>query len=65
MMSADDVTSGFGIEIGESGPFGWFKARLRINLFERLKSNPSGKSFLVTAVTPTPYAEGNIIGLSQ
>ncbi len=38
--------------------FGKSKAKISLDLFERLKQAPTGKLVLVTAVTPTPAGEG-------
>jgi formate--tetrahydrofolate ligase len=49
-------------------PCGNYKAKISLKLFDKLKSKPSGKLILVTAMTPTPYGEGKTtvaIGLSM
>lgn len=39
-------------------PYGHYKAKLSLDYVESLKTKPSGKLVLVTAVTPTPAGEG-------
>jgi methylenetetrahydrofolate dehydrogenase (NADP+)/methenyltetrahydrofolate cyclohydrolase/formyltetrahydrofolate synthetase len=48
--------------------FGPFKAKIKLEILERLKTNPNGKYIDVTAITPTPLGEGKTtttVGLSQ
>jgi formate--tetrahydrofolate ligase len=48
--------------------YGNFKAKLALELWEKVKKNPDGKLILVTAITPTPAGEGKTttsIGLGQ
>ncbi|MDD5489977.1 MAG: formate--tetrahydrofolate ligase [Candidatus Moranbacteria bacterium] len=48
--------------------YGDFKAKLKPELWERIKKRPDGKLILVTAITPTPAGEGKTttsIGLAQ
>ncbi len=47
---------------------GEYKAKVRLNVLERLKDVPDGKYIDVTAITPTPLGEGKsttMMGLSQ
>ncbi len=47
---------------------GEFKAKVRLEVLERLKNLPDGKYIDVTAITPTPLGEGKsttMMGLSQ
>ncbi|NPV13529.1 formate--tetrahydrofolate ligase [candidate division WOR-3 bacterium] len=49
-------------------PYGNFKAKLSVRLLEQIKSQPTGKLVLVTAITPTKFGEGKTtvsIGLSM
>ena len=39
-------------------PYGWYKAKVDLNIMEELKDKPDGKLILVTAITPTPAGEG-------
>lgn len=48
--------------------FGKHKAKVHLNVRERLAAHPNGKYIVVTAITPTPLGEGKTvttIGLSQ
>jgi methylenetetrahydrofolate dehydrogenase (NADP+)/methenyltetrahydrofolate cyclohydrolase/formyltetrahydrofolate synthetase len=48
--------------------FGEYKAKVRLEVLERLKDIPNGKYVDVTAITPTPLGEGKTtttVGLSQ
>src|SRR5258708_12849515 len=39
-------------------PYGHYKAKVSMDYIKSLKDKPNGKLILVTAVTPTPAAEG-------
>ncbi|MCR4403893.1 MAG: formate--tetrahydrofolate ligase [Candidatus Acetothermia bacterium] len=57
-----------GILEEELEPYGWYKAKVLLEIRERLKDRPNGKYIDVTAITPTPLGEGKTvttIGLSQ
>ncbi|MCJ7534657.1 MAG: formate--tetrahydrofolate ligase [Anaerolineales bacterium] len=48
--------------------YGEYKAKVRLNVLDRLKDVPDGKYIDVTAITPTPLGEGKsttMVGLSQ
>ncbi|MBX7152879.1 formate--tetrahydrofolate ligase [bacterium] len=48
--------------------YGDYKAKIKLDVAERIKSHPDGKYIFVTAITPTPLGEGKTvvnIGLSQ
>jgi formyltetrahydrofolate synthetase len=48
--------------------FGPYKAKVKLEILERLKDRPNGKYIDVTAITPTPLGEGKTtttVGLSQ
>jgi methylenetetrahydrofolate dehydrogenase (NADP+)/methenyltetrahydrofolate cyclohydrolase/formyltetrahydrofolate synthetase len=48
--------------------YGPFKAKIKLEVLERLKDKPDGKYIDVTAITPTPLGEGKTtttVGLSQ
>ncbi len=48
--------------------FGNYKAKVRLEILERLKDVPDGKYIDVTAITPTPLGEGKsttMVGLSE
>jgi methylenetetrahydrofolate dehydrogenase (NADP+)/methenyltetrahydrofolate cyclohydrolase/formyltetrahydrofolate synthetase/formate--tetrahydrofolate ligase len=57
-----------GINEQELELFGMWKAKVKIDILERLKDRPDGKYIDVTAITPTPLGEGKTttnIGLTQ
>ncbi len=48
--------------------YGPYKAKVKLDVLERLKDQPNGKYIDVTAITPTPLGEGKTtttVGLSQ
>ena len=48
--------------------YGPYKAKIKLEILDRLKSKPNGKYIDVTAITPTPLGEGKTtttVGLSQ
>ncbi len=48
--------------------YGDYKAKVRLDILDRLKDVPDGKYIDVTAITPTPLGEGKsttMVGLSQ
>ncbi len=57
-----------GIRPDELELFGNYKAKVKLEILERLKNRPDGKYIDVTAITPTPLGEGKTtttMGLSQ
>ena len=57
-----------GINEDELEPFGKWKAKVKLDILERLKDRPDGKYIDVTAITPTPLGEGKTttdVGLTQ
>jgi len=57
-----------GIDEEELEPFGKWKAKVKLNIMERLADRSNGKYIDVTAITPTPLGEGKTttdIGLTQ
>jgi len=57
-----------GINKEELEPFGMWKAKVKLDILERLKDQPDGKYIDVTAITPTPLGEGKsttMVGLAQ
>ncbi len=62
------VARELGIRESELELFGPFKAKVKLEILERLKGRPNGKYIDVTAITPTPLGEGKTtttVGLSQ
>ena len=57
-----------GILKHELEPYGFTKAKVTLDIRDRLKDTPNGHMIVVTAITPTPLGEGKTtvtIGLSQ
>ena len=57
-----------GLQPDELELFGPYKAKVKLEVLERLKNVPDGKYIDVTAITPTPLGEGKsttMVGLSQ
>jgi len=62
------VAEELGIRPDELELYGPYKAKVKLEILERLKNRPNGKYVDVTAITPTPLGEGKTtttIGLSQ
>lgn len=63
-----DIAEELGILPTELEPYGAYKAKVKLEILERLKDVPNGKYVDVTAITPTPLGEGKTtttVGLSQ
>jgi formyltetrahydrofolate synthetase len=62
------VAESVGLTEDDLDYYGRFKAKVHLDVLERLKDRPNGKYIDVTAITPTPLGEGKTvttIGLSQ
>lgn len=62
------VATELGIRENELELYGPYKAKIKLEILERLKNRPNGKYIDVTAITPTPLGEGKTtttVGLSQ
>lgn len=63
-----EIAESIGLEADDIELYGKYKAKVSLNVWERLKDKPSGKLVLVTAINPTPAGEGkttNTVGLGQ
>jgi len=63
-----EIAEAYGIQRDELELYGDYKAKVKLDILDRLKDAPSGKYIDVTAITPTPLGEGKTvttIGLSQ
>jgi formate--tetrahydrofolate ligase len=63
-----DIAEKIGIKKDEIIPWGGFKAKVSLKIFDRIKNNKIGKLILVTTINPTPEGEGKTtmtIGLAQ
>jgi formyltetrahydrofolate synthetase len=57
-----------GLRPDEIDLYGWSKAKIHLDVLDRLHDQPNGKYIDVTAITPTPLGEGKsttTIGLAQ
>ncbi len=62
------IAEELGIEMDELELYGPYKAKIKLEILERLKDRPDGKYIDVTAITPTPLGEGKTtttVGVSQ
>lgn len=62
------VAAELGIRENELELYGPYKAKVKLEILERLKNKSNGKYIDVTAITPTPLGEGKTtttVGLSQ
>lgn len=62
------IAKELGIRENELELFGPYKAKIKLEILERLRSKPNGIYVDVTAITPTPLGEGKTtttVGLSQ
>ncbi len=68
MKPISEIAEQIGILDDELELYGKYKAKVSLDVFERLKDKPDGKLILVTAINPTPAGEGKTttnIGLSM
>jgi formyltetrahydrofolate synthetase len=62
------IAEELGIQTDELELFGPYKAKIKLEILERIKNRPDGKYVDVTAITPTPLGEGKTtttVGVSQ
>ena len=59
--SFTQVAENVGILPNELEPYGQYKAKIRLGIFDRLKDRPDGKLILVTAMTATRAGEGKTV----
>ena len=62
-----EIAREMGLEEDEIELYGKYKAKVLLEVRDRMKGRPNGNSIAVTAITPTPLGEGktvNTIGLS-
>jgi methylenetetrahydrofolate dehydrogenase (NADP+)/methenyltetrahydrofolate cyclohydrolase/formyltetrahydrofolate synthetase len=68
LKTASKLAEEVGILPGELELYGNYKAKIRLDILNRLKDVPAGKYIDVTAITPTPLGEGKsttMVGLSE
>ena len=68
MKPVAEIAAGLGIEESELELYGNYKAKVSLDVLERLKDKKDAKLVLVTAINPTPAGEGKTttnVGLSM
>ncbi len=63
-----EIAADLGLRDDEIELYGRYKAKIRLEVLERLRDRPNGKYIDVTAITPTPLGEGKTtttVGLGQ
>jgi methylenetetrahydrofolate dehydrogenase (NADP+) / methenyltetrahydrofolate cyclohydrolase / formyltetrahydrofolate synthetase len=63
-----EIAKRIGLNESDLEPYGWYKAKIHLDVVERFKDRPNAKYIDVTAITPTPLGEGKTtttVGLSQ
>ncbi|MGG1574076.1 formate--tetrahydrofolate ligase [Fictibacillus sp. NRS-1165] len=68
MLRIEEIAAQLNIEEEDWEPYGRYKAKLSLGLFEKLKTKQDGKVVLVTSINPTPAGEGKstvTVGLGQ
>ncbi len=63
-----DIAAALGLSEDDIEPYGMYKAKIKIDVLNRLKDHPDGKLIIITAVTPTKTGEGKTtmaVGLAQ
>ncbi|MCE5254541.1 MAG: formate--tetrahydrofolate ligase [Actinomycetia bacterium] len=68
LVPVTEVAAGLGLEPDDIDPYGKYKAKIHLDVLDRLKDRPDGKLVLCTAITPTPAGEGKTttnVGLSM
>jgi formyltetrahydrofolate synthetase len=63
-----EIAKELGIKESELELFGPYKAKIKLEILDRLAKRPNGKYIDVTAITPTPLGEGKTtttVGVSQ
>ncbi|HEC35319.1 MAG TPA: formate--tetrahydrofolate ligase, partial [Anaerolineae bacterium] len=68
MIPIVEVARSLGLAEDDMDMYGKWKAKVHLDVLERLKDRPDGKYIDVTAITPTPLGEGKTtttVGLTQ
>jgi len=63
-----EIAEKIGLAMDDLDLYGKYKAKVHLDVLERLKDRPQGKYIDVTAITPTPLGEGKTtttLGLTQ
>lgn len=68
MRPISEIASILGLTEDDLEYYGKYKAKISLDVWEKVKNNPDGKLILVTAINPTPAGEGKTtttVGLGQ
>jgi methylenetetrahydrofolate dehydrogenase (NADP+)/methenyltetrahydrofolate cyclohydrolase/formyltetrahydrofolate synthetase len=68
LLPITSIAGGLGLADGDLDLYGRFKAKIHLDVLERIKDRPLGRYVDVTAITPTPLGEGKTtttVGLCQ
>ncbi|HWQ89885.1 MAG TPA: formate--tetrahydrofolate ligase [Desulfitobacteriaceae bacterium] len=68
MKPIAEVGQQIGLSADDLELYGKYKAKINLDVFNRVRNNPDGKLVLVTAINPTPAGEGKTtttVGLGQ
>ena len=68
MLPIKEVAASIGIGEEDLELYGNYKAKVKLDILDRLADRPQAKYIVVTAITPTPLGEGKTvtaIGLGQ
>ncbi|MFC7370683.1 formate--tetrahydrofolate ligase [Fictibacillus iocasae] len=68
MLPISHIAGLLGIDEEDWEPYGRYKAKLSLNLFQKLETKQEGRVVLVTSINPTPAGEGKstvTVGLGQ
>ncbi|WP_234410566.1 formate--tetrahydrofolate ligase [Caldalkalibacillus mannanilyticus] len=68
MKKIQDIAQSLGLGEEDFEPYGHYKAKINLDVLERLKDKKEGRLILVTAINPTPAGEGKstvTVGLGQ
>lgn len=68
MKKIQDIAQSIGLGEEDFEPYGHYKAKINLDVLERLKDKKEGRLILVTAINPTPAGEGKstvTVGLGQ
>ena len=56
-----EIAESVGIQSDELFAYGKYKAKVSLDLLDRVQPNPNAKYIVITAVTPTPLGEGKTV----
>ncbi|MCX8032783.1 MAG: formate--tetrahydrofolate ligase [Thermoleophilia bacterium] len=68
LVPITEIAADLGLSADDIDQYGKYKAKIHLDVLERLSDRPDGKLVLCTAITPTPAGEGKTttnIGLSM